>query len=269
MTSNKTEHEFKILAKQTWSDIKDSSLNSATATLSSIRKIPLFIHIIWTFLTSQFAHIILFLTVNVIIGGLGILVPIALEYAATNDFMPALQKQLASASAYTFAIAFLSSCVSLVAAEYLDEKTPSPYRHPKVLLSVFASLIVIMCSVFSGSQAAHSITAEHQPSSSQISIESKGTSLPAQQLTPKAPADEKSESLQSNKNQIKNKKIDISTIDLWQIWITSAAVFVGLILFLLFKYQEPSMRQQLDEIITKFDEEAKKYRLSLVPRRKQ
>ena len=48
----------------------------------------------WVLLKSQGAHIVLFLIVNVVFGALGFLVPIAIEYATTLSFVPALQKQL-------------------------------------------------------------------------------------------------------------------------------------------------------------------------------
>jgi hypothetical protein len=106
------------------------------------------------FAVSQTAHVILFLTVNIIFGALGFLSPIAIEYAATNDFYPALKKQLEAAGPYTFAIAFLASMVVYVVAEYLDKEEVAQFRSAKAMLSATAGLLIVCCAIFSGAQAA-------------------------------------------------------------------------------------------------------------------
>lgn len=192
----------------------------------------------WVLFSSQFAHIILFLTVNVILGALGFIVPIAIEYVATDDFLPALKKQLDAAGAYTFAIAFLASCVSLVAAEYLDRKEVAEYRNQKILLSVMAGLIVIFCSVFSGSQTARSLIEDSAKSHAETVSRDQvvlGTPTTASGVTERGRQAQKAA----------KAEVSLSRLDRWQINITGLAVLVGLILFLVFKYQEPSMKEQL------------------------
>ena len=199
--------------------------------------------------TSQFAHIILFLTVNVILGSLGFIVPIAIEYVATDDFLPALKKQLDAAGAYTFAIAFLASCVSLVAAEYLDRKEVAEYRKLKILLSVLAGLIVIFCSVFSGSQTARSLTEGLTKSHAETVSQELGA--------PEVRTTTTGEQVHDCQAQETAKaEVPLSKLDRWQLKTTGIAILVGLILFLVFKYQEPSMKEQLDKILNQTDLDA-------------
>lgn len=203
----------------------------------------------WVLFSSQFAHIILFLTVNVILGALGFIVPIAIEYAATDNFLPALRKQLDAAGAYTFAIAFLASCVSLVAAEYLDRKEVAEYRNQKILLSVLAGLIVILCAVFSGSQTARSLIED--------SAKSHVETLSRNQLAHEAPSSVSGVPEKDGQHQIATKaELTLSKLDRWQINITGFAVLVGLILFLVFKYQEPSMKEQLARFLEQTENDA-------------
>lgn len=203
----------------------------------------------WVLFTSQFAHIILFLTVNVILGALGFIVPIAIEYAATDNFLPALKKQLDAAGAYTFAIAFLASCVSLVAAEYLDRKEVAEYRNQKILLSILAGLIVIFCAVFSGSQTARSLiedSAKYHP----------GT-LNRDQVALEAPKNDSAVPDKGRQHQIEaTTDLTLSKLDRWQVNITALAVLVGLILFLVFKYQEPGIKEQLAKILKQTEHDA-------------
>jgi hypothetical protein len=203
------------------------------------------------FLTSQGTHVILFLAVNVVLGALGILVPLAIEYTATDSFIPALKKQLDAASAYTFSIAFLASCVSLVVAEYLDRKEIAQYRSLKVVLSLCAGLMMVFCAVFSGSQAARALIGEHgqiQPSKTEISqVEAKATVSTAlvegrlsASAAPKVASDQ---------------ELTLTPLDKLQVKTTVAAVIVGLLLFLVFQYQAPSMTEQLAKYGRKTDED--------------
>ena len=200
-------------------------------------------------LTTQFTHIILFLTVNVVLGALGFLVPIAIEYAATDSFLPALRKQLDAAGAYTFAIAFLASCISLVAAEYLDRKEVAQYRHPKVLLSVLACLIMVFCAVFSGSQTARSLIGDQPPA--QVSQNPRLTERPN---TSAAELYDSGSLLKVNAKD--GGKPGLSTLDILQIRITIVAVVVGLLLFLVFQYQAPSMQDQVAKYMQKTEADA-------------
>src|SRR5688500_14214176 len=106
------------------------------------------------FVKSQGARILLFLAVNVVFGALGFLVPISVEYFATDELYPALKKQLNAAGPYTFSIAFLAASVSLVVDEYLTLDKKPDHRAFKVVSSVLAALLIVFCAVFSGSQTA-------------------------------------------------------------------------------------------------------------------
>lgn len=211
----------------------------------------------WVLIASQWTHIVLFLTVNVILGALGFLVPISIEYAATDNFMPALRKQLDAAGAYTFAIAFLASCISLVAAEYLDMKEVAKYRNLKVLLCVVAGLIMIFCAVFSGSQTARSLIDE--------TLRFAGNSVSHVQSVDNRRSDMQSDGIhQENKqSQTQSSQDNLSKLDGLQLQITFLAVVVGLALFLVFKYQAPDMQEQLKKITEETDNEASSLMLGL------
>ncbi|MFD2262826.1 hypothetical protein ACFSM5_08000 [Lacibacterium aquatile] len=101
------------------------------------------------FLKLRKVHIFLFLTVNVIFGALGFWIPIIKDYISADNIMPALKIQLDAAGAYTFSIAFLVSCVSLMVSEYLDLKEEAKYREQKVALCITAGLIIILASALS------------------------------------------------------------------------------------------------------------------------
>lgn len=192
----------------------------------------------WVLLKSQGAHIVLFLIVNVVFGALGFLVPIAIEYATTLSFVPALQKQLNAAGAYTFAIAFLASSISLVAAEYLDSTAVAEYRRSKVLLSACAALIMIICAVFSGSQTARSLVDDSRAAQFKQDgdrAESQGRQ-PVASVTPdRGPAPQLPKAGASS----------LSSLDYLQVVTTAIAVVVGLLLFFVFQYQAPNMQAQL------------------------
>ena len=192
----------------------------------------------WVLLKSQGAHIALFLTVNVIFGALGFLVPIAIEYATTLSFVPALQKQLNAAGAYTFAIAFLASSISLVAAEYLDSTAVAEYRRSKVLLSAFAALLMIFCAVFSGSQTARSLIDAPRPPE----IKQAGD-LPGSQPKELAAMNEKTNG--AVQDLVKVGASSLGSLDYLQVITTAVAITVGLLLFLVFQYQAPNMQAQL------------------------
>ena len=192
----------------------------------------------WVLLKSQGAHIVLFLTVNVIFGALGFLVPIAIEYATTLSFVPTLQKQLNAAGAYTFAIAFLASSISLVAAEYLDSTAVAEYRRSKVLLSASAALIMIFCAVFSGSQTARTLVDD--PRAAQVKHNGDRAESQGRQPAPSATTNS-GPSVQLPMARASS----LSSLDYLQVVTTAIAVVVGLLLFLVFQYQAPNMQAQL------------------------
>lgn len=189
------------------------------------------------FVVSQWMHTLLFLVVNVVVGALGLIAPIAVEYyfLDTNDFVPALKKQLDAAGAYTFAIAFLASSVSLIVTEYLDRKEVAKRRPLKVLLGAAATLLIIVCAWFSGVQAAHS----------QTEIPTR----PAGQYSPAGPT-----TLPDGTGQRRadaSGATSLSRSHLLQIRVTGAAVLVGLLLFLVFQVQTPSMQEQVASYLNK------------------
>lgn len=187
-------------------------------------------HHLRAFVVSQWMHTLLFLGVNVVVGALGLIAPIAVEYyyLGTNDFVPALKKQLDAAGAYTFAIAFLASSVSFIVTEYLDRKEVAKRRPLKVLLGAAAAFLILVCAWFSGVQAARPTTDSPPHAAVQpAALSSKPSSEAATQarLEP-APA-------------------ALSRSDLMQIKVTAAAILVGFLLFLVFQVQAPSMQEQL------------------------
>lgn len=188
------------------------------------------------FVVSQWMHTLLFLVVNVVVGALGLIAPIAVEYyyLETNDFIPALKKQLDAAGAYTFAIAFLASSVSFIVTEYLDRKEVAKRRPLKVLLGAAAAFLILVCAWFSGVQAAHpqADTAPHVARQPTSSTGKPSRDAAAQTRAETAPA-------------------TLSRSDLMQIRVTALAVLVGFLLFLLFQVQAPSMQEQLAVLLNK------------------
>jgi len=188
----------------------------------------------------------LFLTVNIVFGALGFLSPIAIEYLATNQFYPALKKQLDAAGPYTFSIAFLASTVVYVVAEYLDANEIAKYRPAKVMLSATAGLIIVCCALFSGAQTWQTmqLPVDHQPSSSAQSMPTSGGFYLecAHVEHPALPQAMTGGSL--------------NRMDWTQIYVTLSAILVGLFLFLLFQYQSPSMQAQIAKFTQRIDSDA-------------
>jgi hypothetical protein len=204
------------------------------------------------FIRSQGARVLLFLAVNVIFGALGFLMPVSVEYFATDELYPALKKQLNAAGPYTFSIAFLAASVSLVVDEYLALDKKADHRTFKVVTSIFAALLIVFCAVFSGSQTAREMlssasTPTAQEASQKQVVKSPGTDqvkLDAQEVAKNPP----------NGFAALWSKFDRQ--DRLQIWTTMLAVVVGLFLFLVFKLEEPSMQAELERYQSKIKVEA-------------
>ena len=193
-------------------------------------------HHLRAFVVSQWMHTLLFLVVNVAVGALGLIAPIAVEYyyLGTNDFVPALKKQLDAAGAYTFAIAFLASSVSFIVTEYLDRKEVATRRPLKVLLGAAAAFLILVCAWFSGVQAARPPT---DTPSHEIERPTASTGKPSREAAPQL--------------RVEPAPSTLSRSDLMQIRVTSLAVLVGFLLFLLFRVQAPSMQEQLAVYVNK------------------
>lgn len=226
---------------------KDSGISGWVRTTSmrqrAVQRVVLVGQHARAFAKTQGAHVLLFLTVNIIFGALGFLSPICIEYAATSHFYPALKKQLDAAGPYTFSIAFLSSTVVYVVAEYLDREEVAQFRPAKVMLSAAAGLIIVCCALFSGAQTWQTMQAPAAPESNKPAA-SAPTGQTIERPIPEAAAPPE----MTSKN--------LSRLDRLQIYVTLAAIFVGLALFLLFQYQSPSMKAQIDRFASKTNADA-------------
>lgn len=184
-------------------------------------------------LRDQWLILLLFVLVNVLIGSLGLWLSSLQHWVNDMDHRGPLVEQLNSGSFYTFAIAFLTSCTSLIVAEYLELKTAITGRHMKIFLFMVSSSLILLCALLA-------------------------TSIPKSTLTDKPPA--ASAASQAGGSPVKSgsgeaivagAQKELAQLPRWhmvQLWLTGAAVVVGLLLYLVVQYSATAMRRAIDNI---------------------
>ncbi|WNV05964.1 hypothetical protein RP726_05990 [Candidatus Methylospira mobilis] len=174
---------------------------------------------VYIFFKIKTVHIVIFLAVNVLVGSMGIWMPILASLARHDMYaFEEFSKVLLAGGPYIFDVAYLAGSSSFLVYEYLDGKVGS-YRRWKTLLGIVAFLLIILCTQLSALQTPPDGNggSSYDPNSA--------SSLTAPHLVPP-----------SSPVELVDKKSHrtVSTLSLSenvQVCITIFAIFVGLGLF--------------------------------------
>lgn len=191
------------------------------------------------FFKSKIVHMVLFLTVNVVIGSLGVWMPILASLARPNIFAhDELIKALLAGGPYTFAVAYLAGSSSFLVYEYLDGEI-TENRRWKTSLGIVAFLLIILCTLLSALQTPTAYTDIHtsQPSKMPSTSSTPDTIFPL-------PAGRIGGQVSSPLNLSESV----------QLTVTFLAIFVGLGLFVVSRLSDEDLKAQLDTIYQKDNE---------------
>ena len=107
---------------------------------------------IWKLMQSKWVHVTVFFIINVVMGSLGVWLPIALAAinpgASTHE---ELVKVFRASGPYTFAVAYLTAAAAYIALEYL-EGVETQFRGLKTFLGLMAFLAIVLCSLLAAAQ---------------------------------------------------------------------------------------------------------------------
>lgn len=184
----------------------------------------------WTFARSKWIHIFIFLVVNAVVGSIGIWMPILAAVARPDiNSMVELQKQLAASGPYIFAVAYLAGSTSFVAYEYLDEQVTSN-RKTKTALAVCAFVIIIICTLLSALQ----------------------TSPVASTLAPPSTA-----AYLAQGAYVKEAARTLNASEYAQLFITAIAVVVGLLMYVISRFDDEDIKQAIANFSAKTEADSK------------
>jgi hypothetical protein len=200
----------------------------------------------------QGIHILLFFVVNVGIGSLAVWMPILIGWVETGDAMKKTLDQFHASGPYTFAIAFLAGCVSLVVAEYLDSNIIER-KKLKVFFSLLSVVLMVMCTVLSSSQTAKPPN-NQTDKSTDINI-AKPVLSSVQNTTDSRPLKTKEPKLEAN-NGPTEQPLQFQRADFIQFWFVIFAITTGLAVFLAFQFQTDPMREELANIESRISEDS-------------
>jgi len=179
--------------------------------------------------------VVLFVVVNIVIGSLGAWLGALHDWVYVEHPRQRLIEQLEAGGFYTFAIAFLTSCASLVVAEYLEDyKGSVGHKRSKVALCIIALLLAIFSAFFT-SQTPSKAQTLSTPNSSSASCQG------ARCLEAPRAASQDTTSPQ-------NEEAPLPRQHKVQICMVIASVVVGLFLFLVMQYSSQATQLELKRI---------------------
>lgn len=187
---------------------------------------------ILAFLRSKSIHIFIFIVVNAVVGSIGIWMPILAAVGRPDVIaMVELQKQLAASGPYIFAVAYLAGSTSFVAYEYLDTEQ-TDRRKTKTALAVCAFVLIIVCTLLSALQAAPIATPGDLVGAHPVAS--------AVQTVPRQPVRE------------------LNVAEWAQLVIVALASFVGLLLYVISRLDDPDIKATMAAISAGTEEESKR-----------
>lgn len=212
------------------------------------------------FLRVKFVHILTFFVVNIVVGSLGIWVPLFGTLMRPDmQFNVELHKALMGGGWYTFSAAYLTGSCSALAYEFIDREL-AVFKKLKVMLGVISSFLIIIC--FAG--VAFLTPPVYQALSSEASkiVPYNIASLPvtSSNLT-KLNDKEISEAASSNSTELNQKeiskdKIFFNTSEWTQLGITFFSAFIGLVIFIVVMLGDPDLKNQYEIINHRVENES-------------
>jgi MFS family permease len=181
-------------------------------------------------------YLLLFVVANVIVGSLGVCLAALLELADAGEPRSRILEQLNAGGFYTFSIAFLASSVSLVVAEYLEDRRPT-HKQWKVVVCVLAVLLGMGCAFFASRTS---------PPSTAIAV-----AMPCQRV-----ADSTSSSLAAQVAAVPCEDHQWSRRHLVQLAMFAGSVVCGLLIFLLMQYSSKETKIAMKRIDDDYDDDA-------------
>lgn len=198
--------------------------------------VPCWLSALYVFSKSKIVHIVLFLTVNVVIGSLGVWMPILASLARPDMFArEELIKVLLAGGPYTFAVAYLAGSSSFLVYEYLDGEATANRRW-KTSLGIVAFLLIILCTLLSALQT--------PPDRNGPNIDTPMTTSPGMPSSTTPLASPRPAGVATRRDG----GSDLSISEQVQLKITLLAIFVGLGLFVVSRLSDEDLKEQFDKI---------------------
>jgi hypothetical protein len=201
--------------------------------------LPRWISALWAFSKSKIVHMGLFLVVNVVIGSLGVWMPIMASVARPDMFArEELIKVLQAGGPYTFAVAYLAGSTSFLAYEYLDGNITSNRRW-KTSLGVLAFVLIILCTLLSAIQT---------PPERNIPRLETSITVSSDQASPVTSDSSSSLAERNHQKQSNPSYRELNLSELVQLRITILAILVGLGLFFVSRLGDEDLKEQFERI---------------------
>ena len=114
-----------------------------------------------SFLAAKTVHIFVFIAVNVVVGSLGVWMPLMTSLFVENTtFVGELSRTLSASGAYTFAVAYLAASSAYIAYDYLEDRS-TIHRKSKTVFLTTAFILIILSTILNIVFYKHRITIKH------------------------------------------------------------------------------------------------------------
>lgn len=210
----------------------------------NIRRLINWLGLHFKFLKAKFVHIFLFFVVNIVIGSLGVWMPMLTSLLLEDvNFRIELSRVLAASGPYTFAVAYLAASTAFVAYEYLEERT-TINRKSKTTLTTMAFVLIILCTLLSAFQTQIPQLSGAAPNTSTVN---------------KVTLEIQTQTTSNIESPVQRLKVhELSSSEKLQLWLVAIAVVVGLVLYLISRWDDEDVKRMLQEHEAWMSEEAQR-----------
>lgn len=176
-----------------------------------------------SFLKAKFVHVFLFVVVNILIGSLGVWMPMLMAFLVEDaHFRDELSRSLAAAGPYTFAVAYLAATTAYIAYEYLEGNTTRK-RKLKTTIATTAFVLIILCTLLSAFQT--QISELSQKAANNLATQSQASVMQPGNLPQQKAANG-------------NEKPELSIAEELQLYLVVISVVVGLLLYVISRWDD-------------------------------
>jgi hypothetical protein len=186
-----------------------------------------------SFFSAKSVHIFLFVVVNVFIGSLGVWMPLMTSlFLKDVRFSSELSASLSASGPYTFAVAYLAASSAYIAYDFLESRT-SPNRKIKTVFGTTAFVLIILCTLLSAFQTQIShLAVTSGPPAAQHSLPTEASLLVSSK----------------DKSFIDVlQELHLSSAEQLQLWLVAISVLVGLVLYVLSRWDDEDCNRMVEE----------------------